>query len=411
MHDLPPIWVAGFLLKVTGLVLARSIGYRINTKSGQLFTGWVWIIQSGRGTLCLRSFLDHSSPGLGAISLIDLEKGRMPGKTIRNTLLVTAMMASTSAFAIDYAAYTHKSSSGYRNTDWMGSLPATKRISEISMPGTHDSMSFYGGDIVQTQSLPLAEQLASGVRALDIRCRHYYDTFTIHHGFVYQNANFDDVLITVQQFLQAHPQETVLMRVKEEYNAEGTTRSFADTFAMYKQRYPGLFWSYTGSNPALGEVRGKIVVLQNFSASQQQGLSWGSLNIQDNYQLSTNWDLYNKWGAVKQQLANASSGNANTLYVNFLSGAVGSFPYFVASGKSSPGDSAPLLSTGLTTPLFKSYYPDFPRVACFIGMCTIAFEGTNMLTSERLPGYGRVGVIMADFPGKLLLERVIQRNF
>lgn len=332
-------------------------------------------------------------------------------KKIKNILLMASMLLGANAHAIDYEAYTHKSSSGYRNTDWMASLPDTRRVSEISMPGTHDSMAFYGGDIPQTQSLPLAEQLASGVRALDIRCRHYYDTFTIHHGFIYQNANFDDVLITVQQFLQAHPKETVVMRVKEEYNAEGVSRSFEDTFAMYKQRYPDLFWSYGSNNPALSQVRGKIVVLQNFSASQPQGLSWGSLNIQDNYQLSTNWDLYNKWSAVKQQLANASSGDPGSIYVNFLSGAVGSFPYFVASGKSSPGDSAPLLSTGLTTPLFKNYYPDFPRVACFWGMCTIAFEGTNLLTSERLPGYGRVGIIMADFPGRLLLERVIQRNF
>lgn len=333
-------------------------------------------------------------------------------KTIIKTTLITAtLLLGMNAHAIDYEAYTHKSTSGYRNTDWMAALPDSKRLSEISMPGTHDTMSFYGGDIVQTQSLPLAEQLASGVRALDIRCRHYYDTFTIHHGFVYQNANFDDVLITVQQFLQAYPQETVVMRVKEEYSAEGVTRRFEDTFAMYKQRYPGLFWSFSSNNPALSQVRGKIVVLQNFGASQPQGIPWGGLNIQDNYQLSTNWDLYNKWTAVKQQLANASNGDPNTIYVNFLSGAVGSFPYFVASGKSSPGDSAPLLSTGLTTPLFKNYYPDFPRVACFWGMCTIAFEGTNMLTSERLPGYGRVGIIMADFPGKLLLDRIIRRNF
>jgi len=337
-------------------------------------------------------------------------KATTPNKTTP-ILFALTLGVSAEASAIDYAAYTHNTTSGYQNTHWMGSLPGNKRISELSVPGTHDTMSFYGGDIVKTQSLPLMEQLNSGVRALDIRCRHYYDTFTIHHGFVYQNANFDDVLSTVQQFLQAHPNETVLMRVKEEYNAEGTTRAFDDTFTMYKQRYGGLFWNYNSANPTLDQVRGKIVVLQNFSAKQQVGIPWGNLNIQDNYQLGTNWDLYNKWTSVKQQLGNATYGDMNRIYVNFLSGAVGSFPYFVASGKSSPGDSAPLLSTGLTTPLFKNSYPDFPRVACFWGMCTIAFEGTNMLTSERLPGYGRVGIIMADFPGKLLLRRIIERNY
>jgi 1-phosphatidylinositol phosphodiesterase len=328
----------------------------------------------------------------------------------RKAVLLLSLLTAGQAAAIDYDAYTHRSTSGTSNPSWMSNLPDSRRLSQISMPGTHDTMSFYGGDIVQTQSLPLAEQLRSGIRALDVRCRHYYNSFAIHHGFVYQNANFDDVLINVQQFLAANPRETVVMRVKEEYNAEGNNRSFADTFNSYVARYPNLFWRYNSNNPTLGEIRGKIVVLQNFSAPSQVGIGWGNLNLQDNYSMTTNWDLYRKWTDVKNHLAKASNGDSNTIYANFLSASGGSFPYFVASGKSSNGDSAPLLSTGLTTPLFKSSYPDFPRVACFWGMCTIAFEGTNMLTSERLPGYGRVGIIYADFPGKLLIRRIIERN-
>src|SRR5438874_2499396 len=65
--------------------------------------------------------------------------------------------------------YSHDSSIGYNNSDWMGALPDQLRLSELSIPGTHDSMSFHGGDAVQTQSMPLSTQLESGIRVLDIR--------------------------------------------------------------------------------------------------------------------------------------------------------------------------------------------------------------------------------------------------
>jgi len=66
----------------------------------------------------------------------------------------------------------------------------------------------------------------------------------------------------------------------------------------------------------------------------------------------------------------------------------------------------------LTTPGWKNSYPDFPRVDCFIGICTIAFEGVNILTQEYLrnqhPAY--VGIVMADFPGPGLIDSLIRLN-
>lgn len=330
---------------------------------------------------------------------------------IRSAGLALGLLFTLPALAIDNGAYSHDADNGARNPQWMSSLSDSLNLSQLSLPGTHDTMAFYGGDIAQAQSMPLATQLNSGVRVLDIRCRHYYNGFAIHHGPIYQYANFDDVLYAVSQFLHNNPRETVLMRVKEEWNPEGNTREFWQTFQLYAQKYPGLFWDYSSANPKLGDVRGKVVLLQNFSAPQQFGIDYNSLNAQDDYVLNTNWDLYRKWTEVKNQMATANSGNAGTLYINYLSGSTGSFPYFVASGQSSPQTSAPQLATGLTTPGFSSYYPDFPRVSCFIGICTIAFEGTNKLTGERLGNYHHVGILMADFPGRDLVQGIINMNF
>ena len=69
-----------------------------------------------------------------------------------------------------------------------------------------------------------------GVRYLDIRCRHFHNTFEIHHGSIYQKINFDQVLEQCFTFLNNHPSETIIMSVKEEYNPEGNSRSFEATF-------------------------------------------------------------------------------------------------------------------------------------------------------------------------------------
>jgi 1-phosphatidylinositol phosphodiesterase len=253
--------------------------------------------------------------------------------------------------------------------------------------------------------------LESGVRVLDIRCRHIEDIFAIHHGPFFQNTFFGDVLNITTKFLHDHPGETVLMRVKEEYNPEKNTRTFEETFRDYYWKdWNASFWKPTSDNPRLGDIRGKIVVLQNFPAGTKYGINYDSFSTQDDYVLDTNWDLYDKWTKVKDYLDKANTGDTNTKYMNYLTGSTGSFPYFVVSGHSSPQTGAPRLMTGRTTPGWKDSWPDFPRVNCFIGICSIAFEGTDVLTYERLDNYTRVGVLMADFPGPGLIERIISRN-
>lgn len=47
--------------------------------------------------------------------------------------------------------------------------------------------------------------------------------------------------------------------------------------------------------------------------------------------------------------------------ISFWTGSGGSYPYFIASGKSSPSNSALRLPTGKVTPNHATSYPDFPR--------------------------------------------------
>lgn len=351
---------------------------------------------------------------------------------MKNGLLVGAILVSLSSnifysektFAHATPAYSHETTVGYSNLNWMASIPDDSKLSTLSLPGTHDTMSFYGGDVVQTQSMSLDTQLKSGIRVLDIRCKPINNVFFIYHGIAYQYANFDDVLRTVTTFLQNNPTETVLLKIGKEGEGENSNQTFEQIYQVYrnKSEYKSYFWNPDSSNPTLKDVRGKIVVLYNGSDfgdssvtyNRDIGINFQSesqIKKQDNYVLGTNWGLYDKWIAVKNHINAASAGKPEHFYINYLSGSTGVFPYFVASGHINGGTSADNLLTGALSDAENKQWPDFPRVACIGTTCSIAFEGTNVLTYQRLANkHLRVGIIMADFPGAGLIDRIIKLN-
>jgi len=155
--------------------------------------------------------------------------------------------------------------------DWMETMPNVP-ISWLTIPGTHDSGAMYEAHIrgfpiagtAAAQNLIIPAQLEKGVRFLDIRCRSFENKFVIHHEMVYQNLTFDEVLDDCTRFLSAHPSETLIMSVKEEYTAQGSTLGFQEIMAEYMARNPAL-WYRKNAIPNLDEVRGKIVLLRRFA--------------------------------------------------------------------------------------------------------------------------------------------------
>jgi 1-phosphatidylinositol phosphodiesterase len=66
----------------------------------------------------------------------------------------------------------------------------------------------------------------------------------------------------------------------------------------------------------------------------------------------------------------------------------------------------------MTTPGWASCCPDFPRVACFIGICTIAFQGINNLAADYIinNGFNYLGILFIDFYGDNLIQKAISLN-
>ncbi|MFD0524761.1 phosphatidylinositol-specific phospholipase C [Paractinoplanes durhamensis] len=278
------------------------------------------------------------------------------------TLIAGALIAVPSvAFAAD-ASYRTLSTAA--NPDWMRGLPDSRSLAALSIPGTHETMSIHGGAWTQTQEDfgdsggTLAAQLNAGIRMIDIRARvNTGNTFTIHHGSAYQNANFDDVLNKLSDFLSGHPGETVVVRLKQECTGEigsctdaSGQASFVDIFDAYVNNRPGLFWapSVTRASaaavPTLGAVRGKVVLAvmngarggrySNYGLAQFDGWNDGSSTyVQDNYTVSSVAAIATKRDQVRRFLDATSAGDASKMYVNFGSGSsVFAQPQQVAGG-------------------------------------------------------------------------------
>ena len=125
--------------------------------------------------------------------------------------------------------------------------------------------------------------------------------------------------------------------------------------------------------------------------------------------LAVNTELYAKWTDIKSFLPQVNT--AKTSKISFWTGSGGVSPYFVASGGSSPAGNT-LLSTGLTTPGNASSYPDFPRIACYIGICTIAYQGMTILSSDFITtnNHNYTGIVYVDFYGDDLLTMIHSKN-
>lgn len=333
-------------------------------------------------------------------------------------IVILLFSMSKNTFAHYDTAYWNNGVKAQTRAGWMDRLSNNKRISELSLPGTHDSMAWrwnlIGSDITRTQTMSLYDQLISGIRVIDIRVK--YDngnSFLCHHGPIYLGDDLEDVLQIIKDFLRNNPTEAVLMRFSQE-ESSASDYDMKKLFDKYYNKYNDIFYKGGSQNPTVGEIRGKLVLISNVLSLNRYGINYRNIDKQDIYNLNTNWDLYSKWENIRNQINNSNNtSNYEKIYMNYLSGSGGSFPYFVASGHSSPGTSDDRLSTGLTEPGFWYKYKEFPRGNWFGVFATIYFEGTNTLIADYIKNnnISRSGIIMADFPGARLINNIIECNF
>ncbi|NFX87451.1 phosphatidylinositol-specific phospholipase C [Staphylococcus aureus] len=236
--------------------------------------------------------------------------------------------------------------------NWMSKLDESKHLTEINMPGSHDSGSFTLTDPVKsvwakTQDKDYLTQMKSGVRFFDIRGRASADNMiSVHHGMVYLHHELGKFLDDAKYYLSAYPNETIVMSMKKDYDSDSkVTKTFEEIFREYyynNPQYQNLFYTGSNANPTLKETKGKIVLFNRMGGTyiksgygaDTSGIQWAdnatfetkinndslNLQVQDEYK-----DYYDKKvEAVKNLLAKAKTdSNKDNVYVNFLSVASG----------------------------------------------------------------------------------------
>lgn len=248
---------------------------------------------------------------------------------------------------------------------WMGEiLDDCQSLAEISLPGTHNSACFAPTSFVRAsrcQGLGLHAQLRMGVRFLDLRVRA---DGALCHGIVDCGLSLQDALSICAAFLRVHPREALVARVKDESGRGGVAelvRSFLESgdYPFYVE--PRV--------PLLGEVRGRIVLLCDWSG-EALGIRWGGeqMQIQDQYWHKSGRD---KWRVARRDLGRAAPA-PDLLQAHFTSA--------TALPRRSPLEIARSVN---------------PQLAGY-------------LRSMPCPRF--VGIVAMDFPTAALCELVVHRN-
>ena len=176
-------------------------------------------------------------------------------------------------------------------SDWMSAIRGETNITELTVPGTHDSCArkFANEDIfgftsriAKCQSLNITEQLNAGVRFLDIRCEVDSSTHsvkTVHGSVDCWNGNdyyyLDFLFRDIYNWLDEHPSESVFLMIKEDDGNVGAPtftsaiyeyiHGYGQNKYFYGEDYDyHNYWYLDKTVPTLNQVRGKIVLFNRF---------------------------------------------------------------------------------------------------------------------------------------------------
>jgi len=165
--------------------------------------------------------------------------------------------------------------------NWMSAIDDDTLITEINIPGTHDSCSCYlDCDVfIQTQDKSLDELLNMGTRFFDMRisnkdgkliCAHNKYNCKINYGNA-ENLYAKTAVDLMISFLKLNPGETILFALHEEYTSTGS--AFYEKFYNECIAPVSEYWYLSNIIPKLSEVRGKIILLnesQSASYTEEQ---------------------------------------------------------------------------------------------------------------------------------------------
>jgi len=322
---------------------------------------------------------------------------------------------------------------------WMAKIPSDTLLSDLSIPGTHDSAAH--GSIwpfVSTQNLDIHQQLHAGIRYFDLRCGLRSNELQMVHGTALLGQTLVSVLETMYSFLSTHASEGLMVQIKQDRAPENSTTTFVPALWTLLDTRPQ-FWRTFPTTPTMDELRGKIQLFRRFEGPPYRGIdvsrwldnppkpfviqTWAGVEIviQDHYNPSDPEPLprlvADKGADVSAMLMRAARDmDAGRWYVNFVSAYQFNFYYQTPPKAIAMGGWWDFVWVeGLN-----------PRLEGFLKTWKDETEGRSLW--KRIQGSlsaagnddggsrgkrRRFGVILMDFPDAVpdLISTVIESNF
>jgi len=252
------------------------------------------------------------------------------------------------------------------NTSWMNSIPDSTKLTQMTIPGTHNSCALHGICCARTQTWSLPEQMNAGLRYFDIRLRLYNNTLRAFHDFVDQIDTFDIILNYALNFLEQNPSESIIMQIVKEYKVENCSKSMQEMYDEYTKDIKDKIVDFKKKDDIkMGDIRGKILMVKIFGRSTR--FMPGFL-VQNNWTVNWRFSINKKKRKIKEHIHRALAfKNDNKIFLNYL-----------------------------------SCSSDYAMMTPY----TAAKKCNEIALRYR----GRMGIILMDYPGERLINHLIEQN-
>ena len=217
---------------------------------------------------------------------------------------------------------------------WMARCNPERNITELVIPGTHDSMTSTCNErYYHTQTLDLNEQLNSGVRFLDIRLRK--EMVAAHREWI-SDIRAAHIFEKCGQFLQQNSSEFILMRIQNANERKDDFIEYGEALREEITKYRDILYQWHPSEideqgnphwPTIMQAAGKIIPIECAPPAMQlnkvNGLLWAA-NWHQNPRilLQDLWDgpsLTDKCQAISQLIEDSKLANPEILALNHIS--------------------------------------------------------------------------------------------
>jgi 1-phosphatidylinositol phosphodiesterase len=149
--------------------------------------------------------------------------------------------------------------------EWMSRIDSDVYLSELSIPGSHESCATIAVPWVQCQNISVEAQLNSGLRYFDFRCGVSFGSLYLFHGRSPLGFSLTEVLARMYAWLARAPQEAIIVQMKMEGGSGDETAFEKLLRSQFTEN--AKFWALGTTIPKLGAVRGKIQLMRRFHIS------------------------------------------------------------------------------------------------------------------------------------------------